>query len=87
MKKLSYLLCGLILIASAEMLFSCKYTNYAAKREQASTDRRRDAKARQAQKEYRKAKKSHLNRQDKITKKRMQQTVKQQKKQYSGKKR
>ena len=83
MKKISYLLCVLMLVAAAEVFFSCKYTSHAVKREQANTDRRRDAKAKQAKKDYKAAKRAHLKKQDNVTQKRMKQTVKKQKKQYS----
>ena len=73
-------------IVTVEVLFSCKGTNYAAKREQASTDRQRDAKARQAKRAYNTAKKKHINKQDRTTKKRMKQQSKQQKKQYQKRK-
>jgi len=81
MKKLIRLFPFLILIASIGFFSSCKYSEYTQKREQAQTDQKKKAKERQSQRAYRAAFKSHLNRQDKATKKRIKGRINQQKKQ------
>ncbi len=74
----------LLLAINIGMFSSCKNSQYAAKRSQAKTDNMRKVRVKQSQKLYDKASKDHLNRQDKITKKRMKKNSKDRKRYYNN---
>lgn len=84
MKKIIYFFFILLFATSIGVFFSCKNSQYAAKRSQAKTDNVRKARVKQSQKDYDKASKEHLNRQDKATKKRIKKNNKDQKRYYNN---
>ena len=84
MKRIAYVFGVLLLFISMGLSYSCKYSQYAVKKSQTKTDNIRKARIKQSNKDYDKAAKEHLNRQDKATKKRMKKNNKDQRKYYNN---